>query len=336
MVKARAKADRAAARQAATAALHPFTDSVITPDTPQNLVGHHDSTQESDAQGQDTDEAMPPISGAEPLSDRTELLRSKPEVVGRFMQLMIPILIDVYAASVVTPIRVKTLTGLLKAVGFLEGVELKAALHVSAFIHRQSSILILPQLVPVSSFASSILSSKDHPSLIIGALQLVDLLLQKLPSEYRPALRREGVFHEIEVSASRTLSTTKPKDKDALDLSVSGDVAIYASSAISGHKKHHVFSLEPEDAITLRARVMRFRYSLGQDDGGSNSDDSFDDLRRLVKKLSVPDVSEQTMTSALREFADHFASESSVSSFELLRSGAVEGLLRVSTEKGPG
>ncbi|KAG8220830.1 hypothetical protein J3R82DRAFT_2323 [Butyriboletus roseoflavus] len=318
MVKARAKADRAAARHAATAPSRPFTDSVMTPDTPQSFVGHHDSTQESDAQAQDTDEAIPPVSGAEPLSDRTELLRSKPEVVGRFMQLMVPILIDVYAASVITPIRVKTLTGLLKAVGFLEGVELRTALH----------------LVPVASFASSILSLKDHPSLIIGALQLVDLLLQKLPSEYRPALRREGVFHEIEVFASRALSTSKPKDKEVPDTSVTGDVAIYASPAISGHKKHHVFSLEPEDAITLRARVMRFKYSLGQNDGGSNGDDSFDDLRRLVKKLSVSDVSEQAMCSTLREFADHFGSENSVSSFELLRSGAVEGLLRFSTEKG--
>lgn len=172
--------------------------------------------------------------------------------------------------------------------------------------------------------------------MIIGALQLVDLLLQKLPSEYRPALRREGVFHEIEVFASRALSATKSKDKETPDTSVTADVAIYTSSAMLGHKKHHVFSLEPEDAITLRARVMRFKYSLGQDDGGSNGDDSFDDLRRLVKKLSVPDVSEQAMISTLKEFADHFASESSVSSFELLRSGAVEGLLRFSTEKGLG
>ncbi|KAG9312850.1 hypothetical protein JVU11DRAFT_6281 [Chiua virens] len=263
-----------------------------------------------------TDEAMPAVSNAEPPSDRTELLRSKPEVVGRFMQLMVPILIDVYAASVNTPIRVKTLTGLLKAVGFLEGVELNTALH----------------LVPVASFASSILSSKDHPSLIIGALQLVDILLQKLPSEYRPALRREGVSHEIEVLASRALASTKPKEKDVPDLSVVGDVAIYASSVVSGHKKHHIFSLEPEDAITLRARVMRFKYSLGQDNSGG--DDSFNDLQRLVKKLSVPDLSEQAMFSTLREFAEHFSSESSVSSFELLRSGAVEGLLRFSTEKG--
>lgn len=96
-----------------------------------------------------------------------------------------------------------------------------------------------------------------------------------------------------------------------------------------------MFSLEPEDAITLRARVMRFSYSLGQDDGG-NGDDSFDDLRRLVKKLSASESSEQGLASTLRELADHFTSESSVSSFELLRSGAVDGLLRFHTEKGLG
>ncbi|KAF9221474.1 hypothetical protein BS17DRAFT_758087 [Gyrodon lividus] len=319
MVKARAKADRTAARQVAAPVSYPVTSSVTAPDMLQYRAGQHDATQESDAQTQDTDEAMPPASIAEPLSDRTELLRSKPDVVGRFMQLMVPILIDVYAASVITPIRVKTLTGLLKAVGFLEGDELRAALH----------------LVPVASFASSILSSKDHPSLVIGALQLVDLLLQKVPAEYRPVLRREGVFHEIEACASRTLTTAKSKDKDISDLSVSGEPAsipVHVSSGISGYKKFHSLSLEPEDAITSRARVIRFKYSLGQDEG--DGDSSFDELRRLVKKLFAPETTEQIMVSTLRDFADHFTSEASVSSFELLQSGAVEGLLRFVTEKG--
>lgn len=141
-MKAKAKSDRTAARQAAISAPHSFTDSAL-PDTLHNLAAHHDSTQESDAQAQGTDEAMPPVPGVEPVSDRTELLRSKPEVVGRFMRLMVPILIDVYAASVITPIRVKTLTGLLKAVGFLEGNELKTALRVGIPIFFRRSLLII-------------------------------------------------------------------------------------------------------------------------------------------------------------------------------------------------
>lgn len=73
--------------------------------------------------------------------DRNELLRSRPEVVGRFMQLMVPVLIDVYAASVITSVRLKTLTGLLKAVGFLETEDLKRVFSVGALHHLPNQIL---------------------------------------------------------------------------------------------------------------------------------------------------------------------------------------------------
>ena len=126
--KAKAKTDHAAARHAAAAASHSFADLVMAPDVPQNLVAHHDFTQESDALIHDTEEAILPLSGTE--LPGTDLLRSKLEVVGRFMQLMVPILVGVYAASVVTPIRVKTLTGLL---GLSRSADLKIALHVGIF-----------------------------------------------------------------------------------------------------------------------------------------------------------------------------------------------------------
>src|SRR5712691_11625070 len=61
----------------------------------------------------------PPSTSKEtPHPDRIEMLRGKPEVVGRFMQLIVPILVDVYAASVITTVRIKTLTGLLKAISY--------------------------------------------------------------------------------------------------------------------------------------------------------------------------------------------------------------------------
>ncbi|KAG6335267.1 hypothetical protein ID866_3823 [Astraeus odoratus] len=321
MVKAKAKADRAAARQTA-ASPSQIVPAVTPPDSSQHIsFGQTEGAQESDTQIQDADELPHSNVMADSASDRTELLRSKPEVVGRFMRLMVPVLIDVYAASVVTPIRVKTLTGLLKAVGFLEGDELRVALN----------------MVPVASFASSILSSKDHPTLVIGALQLVDLLLQKVPTVYRPVLRREGVFHEIETFAARTLSSAKSRDrdKDTPDPSIMmhpPPVSVHISSSIPGYKKSHSLSLDPEDAITLRARVIRFKYTLGQEDG--DRDTSFDDFKRLVNKLSAPNVTEQAIVSALKELAEHFTSNASISSFELLQSGAVDGLLRFSTERG--
>ena len=60
------------------------------------------------------------------------MLRGKPEVVGQFMQLIVPILVDVYAASVITMVRIKPLTGLFKAISYLEADEIKRVLTVSA------------------------------------------------------------------------------------------------------------------------------------------------------------------------------------------------------------
>ena len=53
---------------------------------------------------------------SEVVLDRTEMLRSKSSVVVKFMQLLVPILIDIYAVSVIIAVRIKTLTGLLKKI----------------------------------------------------------------------------------------------------------------------------------------------------------------------------------------------------------------------------
>lgn len=332
MIKAKAKADRAAARQAQHAQLYAFA-GVSTPSsssataTPAPASGTAtpipaDSPHEADE---------PPNSTKESPPDRTEMLRGKPEVVGRFMQLIVPILVDVYAASVITTVRIKTLTGLLKAISYLEADEIKRVLTS----------------VPVASFSSSILSSKDHPTLVIGALQLVELLLSKIPEEYRPAFRREGVFHEVELLADRTLISSKKKgnnndkekDKDLSDASSAPDlppppipVSPAVAAGIPGFKKLSSLSLDPEDAVTLRARVIRFRYLTGRE--SNDADNVFATLRRLVERISDSSASEKEAGNALKELATLFTSaHTSVSSFELLQSGVIDGLLQFATDK---
>ena len=133
LVKAKAKADRATSRREAR-----DTSNAAAP-TPQPTSpnGTTDST-EASATTEPTSETpsreeqveAPQSPAKDQVLDRNELLRSKPEVVGRFMQLMVPVLIDVYAASVITSVRLKTLTGLLKAVGFLDTEDLKQVFSV--------------------------------------------------------------------------------------------------------------------------------------------------------------------------------------------------------------
>ncbi|KAF8889303.1 hypothetical protein BD779DRAFT_1611065 [Infundibulicybe gibba] len=332
LIKAKAKAERAAARHAihstlASVMLIPPPAPTPTPaPTPAPVAASNEPSPETTQNPEGEDAGPSSASPAKPAPDRTELLRSKPDVVGRFLQLMVPILIDVYAASVSTPIRVKTMTGLLKSVSFLDGDGLKRVLT----------------FVPIASFASSILSSNDHPSLVIGALQLVDLLLSKVPALYKPPFLREGVFHEIEALAERIIASSA-KSKDNAETSdtpspESGSIPpiipppTISASSIPGFKKLLSLSLEPDDAITLRARVIRLKYIAG--DESAERDSAFESLRNLVDRISNKTAQEKDLSEALWELADLFSSpHTSVSSFELLRSGAVDSLLQLATDE---
>jgi E3 ubiquitin-protein ligase TRIP12 len=90
--------------------------------------------------------------------------------------------------------------------------------------------------------------------------------------------------------------------------------------------------LEPEDTITLRARVTQFKHlSNGSD---IEEDNAFEALRLLVSRISASNATEKELSGALRELAELFASpHTSVSNFELLQSGVVDGLLQFATEQ---
>lgn len=192
----------------------------------------------------------------------------------------------------------------------------------------------------MAGFASSILSSKDHPSLVISALQLVDILMAKVPQLYKPAFRREGVFYEIEAIAERPLLSSKSKEKEkerekeSTESSESGviPVPVITTSAIPGYKKLNSLSLDPEDAITLRCRVIQFKYLTGDDENSEGT--SFSHLHSLVDKILAKTASEKELTGSLWELADLFSSaHTSVSSFELLQGGVIDALLSYATDE---
>jgi E3 ubiquitin-protein ligase TRIP12 len=178
---------------------------------------------------------------------------------------------------------------------------------------------------------------------VIGSLQVVELLLVKLPEEYKPAFRREGVFHEIQALASRTVSSkgkdkSKDKDKEAETSSspppVDSPQPVSASLAatIHGYKKLVSMSLDPEDAITFRARVIQFKYM--NDDTSTGLNSTLEALQRLQAVISSSAASEEQLTCALKELVSLFRSDdNAVSSFELLQSGAVDSLMSMATSK---
>lgn len=64
---------------------------------------------------------------------RLSLLRSNLEVVSRFLHLIIPVLFDVYAASMTLQIRLRSLTSILKATNFVDNEDISLLFRVSSF-----------------------------------------------------------------------------------------------------------------------------------------------------------------------------------------------------------
>ncbi len=113
---------------------------------------------------------------------------------------------------------------------------------------------------------------------------MVELLLSKAASEYKPSFRREGVLHEIELLSSRALPLkAKEKEADAPAQIEQPDVPVAVAVAAGGSASKRMHLLDPEDAYTLRARVIRFKFL--SNDAQSEGDSTFESLRHLVETL---------------------------------------------------
>ena len=138
------------------------------------------------------------------LNQRIDQLKSQPILVGRFVRLLVPVLVDVYAASVASRVRSKVLAGLIKAISFAQ----------------QEDLLETLKLVPMASFLCAIIATKDNPIAVLNALQLVEMLATKLPDVYQVSFQREGVAFEIEELACNELKSVAAEKAKAAAESV--------------------------------------------------------------------------------------------------------------------
>lgn len=126
---------------------------------------------------------------------RVELLEDCKEQVRRFCLILFPTLTDAFSSTVNLTVRQKVLTAHLKMLSNLDTDILTEALKV----------------VPYASFLASILSQRDHPSLVMFALHATELLMSRLESVYRYQLYREGVIAEI---TKISIEKVKPSEED--------------------------------------------------------------------------------------------------------------------------
>lgn len=309
---------------------------------------------------------------------RSELLAERPHLTKRFTQLLLPTLVEVYAASVALHVRHKVLTGMLKIVAFVDAEPLA---------HVLSN-------VPLAGFVASILSSRDDTSLVHAALQLVELLCQKLPHVYKSLLRREGVMWEISDIASQAPSNAKYTSKTAAHgttaaagtpssqssaqtpqapgsgLALPGTsaaspnnanvtptsavrtdtsptpatpgsgpallaslMATAASTTTTPVAKRAVAATAEgaKDALIWRARILRDvfnREAANAEGGADHAEKSLANIKALVASLhKAANTDASAVKAALRSIMALFTrADEPISSFELLRSGLVDGL----------
>ncbi|KAL8280298.1 hypothetical protein RQP46_007215 [Phenoliferia psychrophenolica] len=274
-------------------------------------------------------------------------------VVKRYYALLLPTLVDVYAASVNTQVRTKAVLGLLKIINFCDQEDL-------AFILKG---------VSMASFLAAILSSRDQAPLVTNALQLVELLLVKMPDAYQYFFRREGVMHEIERIADAPLVAPKSKHRSpsrshrhsASESSATApdSPAVTApSSGLARSLQQHAAAVaespfdpplpvaaalssaeaQAQDCITLRARHLRDQYAAKDSEPALKARTALETIKGLVKELDTV-VTGKAAVPAVKELVGKVASlfsdeRNPLSSFELLESGLVDGLLRFATSHG--
>ncbi|KAJ5776250.1 uncharacterized protein N7511_001261 [Penicillium nucicola] len=138
------------------------------------------------------------------VEERRSLLDNCKPQLKRFAMILFPTLTDAYSSTVNLHVRQKVLIAQLKMLHILEPSLIEDALRT----------------VPYASFLASILSQKDHPSLVSLALRCSELLFQRLEHVYQHQFHREGVISEIVklsegiLSGNELPTTSEPVDTE--------------------------------------------------------------------------------------------------------------------------
>ncbi|KAK4424057.1 E3 ubiquitin-protein ligase UPL3 [Sesamum alatum] len=140
------------------------------------------------------------------VSMREKLLNDQPELLQQFGMDLLPVLIQIYGSSVNGPVRHKCLSVIGKLMYF------------SSAEMIQSSLI---NVTNISSFLAGVLAWKD-PQVLVPALQIAEILMEKLPGVFSKMFVREGVVHAVDALILTGSSTSQPSSNEKDNDSVSG------------------------------------------------------------------------------------------------------------------
>lgn len=112
---------------------------------------------------------------------RADSLEKEPEMASAFVKSLFNVLYEVYSSSAGPAVRHKCLKALLRIIYYASNDLLRSVLRNQA----------------VSSHIATMLASPDL-KIVVGATQMANILMEKLPHVFAIYFRREGVIHQIQ------------------------------------------------------------------------------------------------------------------------------------------
>jgi E3 ubiquitin-protein ligase TRIP12 len=184
-----------------------------------NLASMHEIREDSGTarpiQRKLTSQLQSETESAEDKAKHTEHL----ELSAELTKLLLPVLLEVYSNSAGPGVRHNCIQALLRMIQHTPTSVLK-----SGCIH-----------VPlVSSQIAGMLSSGDL-RIIVGALQMSELLLQKMPDEFGVHFRREGVLHQVQ-------KLTDPDNPICLNQFSESPLSSWSTPQAASQSTHHLTS----------------------------------------------------------------------------------------------
>ncbi|KAF3692919.1 E3 ubiquitin-protein ligase TRIP12 [Channa argus] len=255
---------------------------------------------------------------------RAQLMKEDPELAKCFIKTLFGVLYEVYSSSAGPAVRHKCLRAILRIIYFADAELLKDVLRNHA----------------VSSHIASMLSSQDL-KIVVGSLQMAEILMQKLPDVFSVYFRREGVMHQVKnlAESESFLVTSPPKACPSGTTSLCTTTISTASTTSANnttpdspsfqHSMDDSLDLSPQgDKIKawIKEQASKFveRYFNSENVDGSNP--ALNVLQRLCTATEQLSLQVDGGLECLVEISS-IVSESDVSSFEIQHSGLVKQLL---------
>lgn len=153
----------------------------------------------------------------EQCDSREEILKEDIDLASAFIQTLFAVLYEVYSSSAGPTVRHKCLQTLLRMIYYASASLLKEVLKNQ----------------PVSSHIAAMMASQDL-KVVVGAIQMAEVLMQKLPDVFSIYFRREGVMHQIKKLSELEVQSASTPVKPTATSITPGSASGSSSSLSSG------------------------------------------------------------------------------------------------------